>query len=447
MRNEYLAEINLLYIEDEEIVRELLAPRLERVVKKLYVAKDGEEGYSQYLKYGPDLILTDISMPKLNGIEMSKKIRDEDTAIPIIVLSAHSDASFLLDSIEYGITGYLLKPINKKKLFEILEINAKNICLDRINKQQQEQIREQKSMLQTIIDNQQNMCFVTDFNDISFVNKAFLSFFGISNIDEFNSKFKTVEEIFIEEKGFIHKNIVSNYENIDRISFAKLFFNEINNINDAKKIVSIKSKDSQIKLFYLNISCIEDKNHFLVNLTDITKMGEEKIVIEQKAYRDGLTNIYNRHKFDELFEIELERVKRYKLPMSMAILDIDHFKLFNDNYGHLIGDEVLIILANNLGAELRKTDIFARWGGEEFIILFIETKLDDAIVCSNKIREHIEKLEHETAGKISVSLGVTEYQENDTLEMLFSRCDEALYTAKENGRNRVEGHSLNGVIK
>jgi len=439
MKNEFLSELNLLYVEDEEKVRELLAPRLERAVNNLYVAKDGEDGYLQYSKFKPDLILTDISMPKLNGIEMSKKIREENLIIPIIMLSAHSDTSFLLDAIEYGITDYLTKPINKQKLFDTLEKNAKVRFLDKINLAQQNQIKQQQSMLQTIIDNQQNICFVTDFNEITFANRAFLNFFYISHINEFNTKFTNVEDIFIEDKNNIHKTIVSDYENTDRLSFGKIFFNEINNINDARKIVSIKDKDSQIRLFYLNISCIEEhKNQFLINLTDITKMGEEKIVIEQKAYRDGLTNIFNRHKFDELFASELERVKRYKFPMSIAILDIDHFKEFNDNHGHLVGDEVLIMLSSNLGDKLRKTDVYARWGGEEFVILFIETKLDDAIISSNNIRKNIEQLEHKTAGKITVSFGVTQYQENDTLESLFKRCDDALYKAKENGRNRVE---------
>jgi len=439
MKNEFLSELNLLYVEDEETVRELLSPRLGRVVNKLFVAEDGADGYEQYSKYKPDLILTDISMPKLNGIQMSQKIREEDLSIPIIMLSAHSDTSFLLDAIEYGVNDYLTKPINKQKLFETLEKNAKVICLDKINKQQQNQIKQQQNMLQTIIDNQQNICFVTDFNDITFANKSFLNFFHLSDINEFKTKFQNVEDVFIDVKNNIHKTIVANCDNIDRSSFGQLFFNEINNINDANKIVSIEDKTSQIRLFYVNISCIEeDKNYFLLNLTDITKMGEEKTIIEQKAYKDGLTNIYNRHKFDELFKIELERVKRYKLRMSIAILDIDHFKQFNDNYGHLIGDEVLILLAKNLGNKLRKTDVYARWGGEEFVILFIETKLEDAIIGANNIRENLSQLEHLSAGKITVSLGVTQYQDNDTLESLFKRCDDALYNAKENGRNRVE---------
>ena len=439
MENKFLSELTLLYVEDDPTVRELLAPRLKRVVREIFVAEDGEDGYSQYLEHKPDLILTDISMPKLNGIEMSKKIKEKDPDMSIVILSAHSDSSFLLDAIEYGITGYLMKPINKQKLFEVLEKNAKIICLDKINVLQQNQIKQQQVILQTIIDNQQNICFITDFNHISFANRAFLNFFYISHIDEFNAKFTHVEDIFIADKNNIHKDIVSDYEGIDRLNFGKIFFHEINSIDDAKKIVSIKDKDSQIRLFYLNISRVEeDKDQFLINLTDITKMGEEKIVIEQKAYRDGLTNIFNRHKFDELFVVELERVKRYKFPMSIAILDIDHFKQFNDNYGHLIGDEVLVMMADNLANKLRKSDIYARWGGEEFVILFTETKLDDAIICSNNIRKNIEELEHKTAGKITVSFGVTQYQENDTIESLFKRCDDALYIAKENGRNRVE---------
>lgn len=438
MENNFLIESDLLYVEDDQIVRELLSPRLERFVKNLYIAKDGEEGYSKYLEHKPDLILTDISMPNLNGIEMSKRIRDENPNIPIIILSAHSDASFLLDAIEYGITGYLLKPIDKKKLFSLLEVNAKVIYLDKINQRQQEKIKRQQNILQTIIDKQPNICFVTDFNDITFGNRAFLTFLDILSIEEFFAKFTYVEDIFLIDKKCINKDIISQSETINRASFGELFFNAINNIDDAKKIVSLKDKNSQIKLFYLNISMIDDKNNFLVNLTDITKMGEEKLVIENKAYRDGLTGIYNRHKLDDIFNIELSRVKRYELPFSMAILDIDHFKQFNDNYGHLIGDEVLILLAKNLGNKLRKTDAYARWGGEEFVILFIETKLQDAVISANKIRENIELLEHKTAGKITVSFGVTQYKENDTLDSLFKRCDDALYKAKENGRNRVE---------
>jgi len=193
------------------------------------------------------------------------------------------------------------------------------------------------------------------------------------------------------------------------------------------------------KTFFINISVINsDKHLYLVSLTDITQMTIEKVKTEHKAYFDGLTGIYNRNKLEETFHQELLRVQRYGHPLSIAILDIDHFKNFNDTYGHLIGDEVLIMLANGVNQKVRNTDVFARWGGEEFVIIFVETKLDDAFKSADNIRKHIETLEHTSAGKVTASFGVTQYRDGDTLESIFKRCDDALYVAKENGRNRVE---------
>jgi len=158
----------------------------------------------------------------------------------------------------------------------------------------------------------------------------------------------------------------------------------------------------------------------------------------KKAYIDGLTKVFNRNKFDEVLEEELQRVARYSNQLSIALIDIDHFKDFNDTYGHLVGDEVLVMLAQRVDSNLRGTDTFARWGGEEFIILFKETYIDTARIISLKLKDKIEALDHPTAGKITASFGLTQYIEGDTEESIFKRCDDALYLAKERGRNRVE---------
>lgn len=439
MINSFIEQLNLLYVEDEEVTRGLLSKRLERMVNKLYIAEDGNDGYEKYLEFKPDLILTDVTMPKLNGIEMSKKIREIDSEIPIIVLSAHSDSSSLLEAIESGITGYLLKPINKEKLYALLESNAKTIYLDKINIKQQKQIEEQKILLQNIMNTDKNITIVTDFKDIPLVNNSFLEFFNISSLEEFKIRFKRIEDIFIDYTGYIHKELITEYEDINYKDFSKRFYTMLNEIDDTKKLVLMLDQHLELKSFYINISILnEDKNLYLISLTDITQMTIAKNDTEYKAYYDGLTKIYNRNKFDELFLQELLRVQRYKDDLSIAILDIDNFKNFNDTFGHLIGDEVLIMLANNLKEKVRNTDIFARWGGEEFVILFIETNLDDAIIIADKLRKYISELKHKTAGSITASFGLTKYKEGDTLESLFNRCDEALYSAKENGRNRVE---------
>lgn len=107
-------------------------------------------------------------------------------------------------------------------------------------------------------------------------------------------------------------------------------------------------------------------------------------------------------------------------------------------YGHLIGDEVLVMIAKSVNSNLRTTDTFARWGGEEFVILFKETSAEVAKMVAENLKDEIEKLHHATAKGITASFGVTQYIEGDTLESIFKRCDDALYRAKENGRNRVK---------
>ena len=165
---------------------------------------------------------------------------------------------------------------------------------------------------------------------------------------------------------------------------------------------------------------------------------EKQIATEQKAYYDGLTGIYNRYMFDKIFDEEINRAKRYSHEFSMALLDIDKFKNFNDTFGHLVGDEVLIMMAQTVNSHIRSTDTFARWGGEEFIILFKETAIEEAKIISQKLKDEIQKLQHQTAGSITVSIGITQYTKDDTSDSIFKRCDEALYIGKENGRNRIE---------
>jgi len=439
MDNIYAKELKLLYIEDESSIREILSIRLENVVSELIVAEDGEDGYQKYLENKPDLILTDITMPKLDGIEMSRKIREIDREIPIIVMSAHSDSSYLLDSIEIGIAGYLVKPLNKDKLYNILESNAKIIYVDKVNKIQQKQILEQQKILQNIINTEKNISFVTDFNEVSFANKAFIDFFDLKVLPEFIEKFKKPEDMFIEDNEYIHKGLIQNYKDLDNFAFGNKLYEIVTALDDTKRIVLIKDKLSEQKSFFLSLSILdEDSKLFLINLTDITEMTIQKNNTEYKAYFDGLTNIYNRNKFDEIFNQELLRVKRYPHSLSLAIIDIDNFKVFNDTYGHIIGDEILIMFAQELSKRLRVNDIFARWGGEEFVILYIGTSIDNALIASNILRKHIEQIKHKTAGNVTVSFGISEYKDGDSLESLFKRCDEALYLAKEKGKNRVE---------
>lgn len=121
----------------------------------------------------------------------------------------------------------------------------------------------------------------------------------------------------------------------------------------------------------------------------------------------------------------------------MALLDIDNFKNFNDTYGHLIGDEMLILLSQKLQKNIRKSDLLVRWGGEEFVILFSHTSLKSAVSSAELLRVAISEIRHPIAHGISASFGISSYREGDSLETLLSRADKALYEAKNSGRDCI----------
>ncbi len=173
---------------------------------------------------------------------------------------------------------------------------------------------------------------------------------------------------------------------------------------------------------------LEEKNR------ELARLNQE---LERRATTDALTGAYNRMKFNMALETEIKRSKRYERPMSIAMFDIDFFKNINDTFGHHAGDCVLRELVNVVSSHIRDCDILARWGGEEFVILFPETPLEACQMISEKLREQIETTCFDCIGSLTCSFGITEFSHQDDQETLNKRIDDALYEAKRKGRNLV----------
>lgn len=159
--------------------------------------------------------------------------------------------------------------------------------------------------------------------------------------------------------------------------------------------------------------------------------------LEKLATIDDLTQIYNRRKLYELADYEIERSLRYNQPLSVIMIDIDHFKKINDTHGHDIGDQTLLSLSKIISNIIRKTDVFGRIGGEEFVLILPGTDIKSAKEFAERIRLCIENEKFSGVNHITISLGVTQCIEEDKLRPLFKRADTALYAAKNDGRNRV----------
>lgn len=193
-----------------------------------------------------------------------------------------------------------------------------------------------------------------------------------------------------------------------------------------------QDKEAEVKALQERIKSMEEETVYIRK-----RLKEER----GKALRDSLTKLPNREAYDERFELELERWKRYKKPTTLVVADIDLFKSVNDNYGHLSGDKVLQIMAKEIQNRIRKTDFVARYGGEEFVIILPETDLDTAEQVIEKTREMIHRLPFHFRDeniKITMSFGMAAFDDGLDQNTLFERADKALYKAKENGRNRVE---------
>lgn len=177
---------------------------------------------------------------------------------------------------------------------------------------------------------------------------------------------------------------------------------------------------------------IAEQKKYLQSLETINKL------LEKQATTDALTGMYNRMMFDKSMTNEMARAIRYNSPLSLIIFDIDHFKKVNDTYGHSTGDNVLKRLAKLVETNIRETDILARWGGEEFVILTPGLILAETLKLAEKLRRKVEEFEFEKPQKITLSFGVTAFTNGDSSTVLLNRADEALYRAKESGRNQVQ---------
>ncbi|MDD3129570.1 MAG: sensor domain-containing diguanylate cyclase [Candidatus Izemoplasmatales bacterium] len=168
---------------------------------------------------------------------------------------------------------------------------------------------------------------------------------------------------------------------------------------------------------------------------DITESKQVEEKLKYLSERDALTNIYNRRMlYEQINDCIMKKLKENK-PFSLLMFDIDYFKAVNDNYGHLVGDQVLIELVDLVNKDKRAKDEVFRYGGEEFFMILPSTELQGAIVLAQRIHNAIQEKEMPKVGHITVSMGVVEYKEKETIDDVIKRVDDLMYLAKQEGRN------------
>jgi len=313
MMNNGVDNSKVLVVDDVPLNRKLQQAYLDAVGYRVVLAQDGMEALQLVEEEWPDLILLDVMMPKMNGFQVCKKLKTNDSTrfIPIILVTALNEIEDRIKGIEAGADDFISKPFNK------LELLARVKSLLRIKHLH----------------------------------------------DELELKIKELET-------------------------------------------------TQKKLYQLAIT-------------------------------DGLTELYNYRYFNEELSHELSRAIRHNLNVSVAMMDIDYFKNYNDTNGHPAGDKVLKTIAKLLRSNIRKIDVAARYGGEEFALILVESNKKAATVVANKIKKLVEDYpfshqETQPNGKLTISMGIASFPEDTkNPDELLTLADKRLYKAKTLGRNRV----------
>ena len=201
----------------------------------------------------------------------------------------------------------------------------------------------------------------------------------------------------------------------------------------------IKNKKKNGEEYWLEqtiIPKINEENKNIENFLSISVDVTDKKELEKIATIDKLTNIYNRRMLDDFLKTEIEIANRHNEDLSLIIVDIDHFKIVNDTFGHLAGDNLLTSISKIILKNIRNTDIFGRYGGEEFLIICRKTTKENAFVLAEKLRILIKEFKFDEIGHKTISLGISDFQKSDTVETLFKKADTALYEAKNTGRDK-----------
>lgn len=373
-------------------------------------------------------------------------VRDDDTMLLQIMQKAvlSIDEKEKQKIINNWLSVEYVDSIDYSMLFKVLGISSIIIFiiwfLYRKEKQLKKELEVKNIVFDTIINTIENPMFYKDINGIyQNANEAFTKkILGISRDELVGKK--------LDELSYM----VPSYElEFYREQDKKLYESGKNQIYETN--IQLKSgfnKDFRVQknLFYSKDGEVLGYVGFMYDITDIKKREKE---LKFMASTDHMTKLYNRRYFSQVGNNLLKLAKREKSSLSIIMLDIDNFKSVNDNYGHKIGDDVIISIAEKLKFISRDSDIVCRFGGEEFILLLPNTNIEGAKIIANKIRESIEKIQiyiNDTKNiNITVSIGISlvDVKSSDNLEKSIKQADDALYVAKENGKNRVECYKKN----
>ncbi len=421
----------ILIVEDESIVALDIRRRLLSAGYGVAeMVNNGEMAVELAKKLAPDLVLMDIRLKgRMDGIEAAKIIRTQ-LYLPVIFLTAFADEETLQRARLAEAFGFIMKPFEDHSLVPAIEMAL-------FKHKMEQALRESELRYRSLVDTMPDAVFLTDLKlNIQFCNQQAARMF----------QYESETELL----GLNAVNLLAPESRAAMTQDAQWL------LDTGKSGVEeywMVRKQGESFPGELKASLMRDATGNPQRIIAIARDISERKRLEQQsldllaqvqnlARRDSLTSLYNYRYFYERAEAEFARARRYGHLLAIIMIDLDHFKQINDTYGHLIGDSVLRMMAEQMQANLRSVDVIGRVGGEEFLAILPEITLEEALSVAERLRLSIEQNPFSNgAGRIFVtaSLGVAVITSGCSgLDVLIHQVDNALYLAKHKGRNRVE---------
>ncbi|MDE3060922.1 MAG: PleD family two-component system response regulator [Pseudomonadota bacterium] len=451
----------ILVVDDIPANIKLLEAKLASEYYDVLTAKDGFEALKVAKEHKPDLILLDVMMPGMDGFETCKKLKEDGelSHIPVVMVTALSEKSDRLKGLEAGADDFLTKPINDMALF------ARVKSLVRIKTLLDELRLREKTGMEMGVETGEGNVFTSDVSGARVLLVEDDNVQGKQIVERLG---KTYAIEWLEDpnpEGVLAKATEGDFDAI----LISTLLSGVDGLRLASQIKShektravpilvfVDEDDQRIMLKALEMGINDyltvpvDKNELTARLRtqvrrkrfqEALKSNYQKSI--SMAITDGLTGLYNRHYLNTHLGNMVTQALKNKKPLAIMIMDMDHFKQVNDTHGHDAGDMVLKRLAELIIHAMRSTDLAARFGGEEFVMLMPETDPQAAVGAGNRMRDIVEKADFKinAAGetiKKTISIGIASlHPDGDSPENLLKRADEALYAAKHSGRNQVK---------
>lgn len=383
--------LTILYVEDDKGVQKEVLKFLDKMFPSVDVADNGEAGLKLFLKKKHDMVIADIKMPKMNGIDMSRAIKKNKKDAVIIITSAYDDKKLLMSAINIDVDNYILKPFDNTMFMAVLYKAVSAIKLkkdlDRLHRHQQE-----------VLDFQDNLVVTLHGKHITSANRRFLDFFGVASVRELAENRERMSEFMIKEEGFYYPGKRDN-------PFAEV------EPGRGFRMKLLDTRNNENRIFYVKSGYLESFEELILSMTDITNLHEQERDVEisekdrcfYEGERAGL--------FPEVLGREIDRSKRYGITMSLMAIEVvaEH----PDETQHRILQKVI-------KEKISIVDFFTRTGKNEYLLVLVHTDIFSAVKFARMLNNtYLGK----AGGTARVAYGITELKKTDDATILTKRAE------------------------